>query len=192
MKLIFAIDPGCRQSAYVVWDGVKIQQMHLLPNEELRSHLKAWVTTWTPDKIVAIERMQCFGRPVGEEVFETCYMIGRLMEIVVPTGYERYCTDQVQLVSRIDVKNWHCHSSLARDPHIRQAMIDKYGKPGTKKKPGLITYGIHGDLWSAFAIATYVVESRHWTVPRMEQGPRPCQMVAAASTPTCPALGECQ
>lgn len=63
----------------------------------------------------------------------------------------------ITLVYRKDVKLHHCLSPRANDATIRQALIDKYGAPGTKSHPGL-TYGLSQDMWSAFAIAAYYNE----------------------------------
>jgi hypothetical protein len=44
--------------------------------------------------------------------------------------------------------------------NVRQALLDKYGAPGTKKAPGL-TYGISSHVWAAFALATYYTENNY-------------------------------
>ena len=55
-----------------------------------------------------------------------------------------------------------CGSMGAKDPHIAQALIDRYarGQPnrgkGTKVAPGFF-YGFRADMWAAMAVAaTYV------------------------------------
>jgi hypothetical protein len=71
------------------------------------------------------------------------------------------------------VKLHHCASAKAKDANIRQALIDKYGKPWTwnvldPNKPATgknrmkvegVTFGLHDDLWAAFALATYASET---------------------------------
>jgi hypothetical protein len=42
----------------------------------------------------------------------------------------------------------------AKDSNIRQALIDRFGEPGTKKVPGLL-YGIKKDEWSALALGVF-------------------------------------
>lgn len=139
---IAAIDPGPARSAMVIWDGAVIRARELLPSDELVAVLP---TLATGCDAVAIEVLQCFGMAVGAETFETAYIIGRLMErSPLP----------VQRVRRSDVKMHHCHSTRARDSNIRQALIDRFGPPGTKRSPGLL-YGLKADLWSAMAIAAY-------------------------------------
>jgi hypothetical protein len=96
--------------------------------------------------VVACEHIQCFGLPVGAEVFECAYWIG---------DFRCSCKNKGTLflpVYRSEVKMHFCHSMRAKDANIRMVLIDRLGAPGTKKNPGP-TYGIKGDIWSALAIA---------------------------------------
>jgi hypothetical protein len=45
----------------------------------------------------------------------------------------------------------------AKDPNVRQALLDKIGPVGTKKNPGPL-YGVSGHGWSALAVAVYASE----------------------------------
>ena len=50
-----------------------------------------------------------------------------------------------------------CGHPRAKDPNIRQALLDRFGPGrekalGTKKAPGAL-YGIKGDEWAALAVA---------------------------------------
>ena len=72
--MILAIDPGTRESAYVLLrkDGTpevfgKVENLDLL--DFMPSHRKAHCV---------IEMLASFGMPVGAEVFETVYWIGSL------------------------------------------------------------------------------------------------------------------
>jgi len=147
---VFAIDPGTTESAYVQWDSVqrKILLMNIRPNTELLSFM-SWRLRPKTD-VIAIEMVASYGMPVGKEVFETVLWIGRF--------YERSEKEPL-LVYRRDVKLHHCGNARAKDANIRQALIDKYGAPGTKREPGL-TYGLKSHLWSAFALATFVSETQ--------------------------------
>jgi hypothetical protein len=58
----------------------------------------------------------------------------------------------VSRIPRLKVKLHLCHDSRAKDANIRAALIDRFGKPGTKKNPGAL-YGVTRDLWSALAVA---------------------------------------
>jgi len=146
---VLALDPGTHESAYVHWsdaDGGRIMAAGILPNDEMLATVMLGVEADT----IGIEMVACYGMAVGKEVFETCVWIGRFVE---------RCTQTPQLIYRRDVKLHHCNSAKAKDANIRQALIDKYGAPGTKKQPG-VTYGLKSHLWAAFAIATFLTETQ--------------------------------
>lgn len=144
-ETILAIDPGTAKSQWLLWwpDG-KLTSEHT-PNAVLASQLR---DGYFDGRAVAIEMMASYGMPVGKEVFETCYYIGALMEICGQRGL------RVIPVYRSEAKIALCGSARAKDPNVRQALIDIFGKAGTKKEPGG-TYGISGHAWSALAIAWY-------------------------------------
>jgi hypothetical protein len=147
-RTISAIDPGPAESAIVQWTGKGLIYAGIHPNDYVLRQLREGCF----DGLWAVEMVACYGMPVGKEVFETCLMIGRIQEIA-----SNRCLD-CRLVTRHQVKIHHCHSARAKDSNIRQALVDKYGEPGTKKDPGK-TYGLKSHLWSAFAVATFVSET---------------------------------
>lgn len=144
--MITAIDPGTHESAILTLSNGFVGSPEIMSNERLLDHARNGVFNGE----VAIEMIACYGMAVGREVFETCLIIGRLIEIfhsnIVP----------VRMVYRRDVKIHLCGTMKAKDANIRQALIDKYGAPGTKKNPGK-TYGVSSHLWSALAIADYAI-----------------------------------
>lgn len=147
-SMILAIDPGTEISAYVVWDGTRVIDYDMLPNHGIIDGLASWHGI----EAVVIEGVACYGMPVGKEVFSTCIWIGRFWQATVYAGMA------AQLVYRQEIKLHHCGSARAKDSNVRQALIDRFGPPGTKKQMGL-TYGLSGHLWSAFAIATYATDT---------------------------------
>lgn len=144
MKTILAIDPGPESSQVLTWQNGRVADTSHMDNGELLRYIRgsakheSWFT-------VAIEMIACYGMPVGKEVFETCYIIGRLIEI---------CDGKIPVtrVYRKDVKLALCGTARAKDANVRQALIDLLGPPGTKKAPGP-TYGVSGHGWSCLAIA---------------------------------------
>jgi hypothetical protein len=60
--------------------------------------------------------------------------------------------DSAKLVYRRDVKLHVCGSPKAKDPNIRQALIDLLGPAGTKRAPGP-TYGVRSHAWAALGVA---------------------------------------
>lgn len=163
--LVLAIDPGNEESAWLVYDsaGENIVAFSKEDNSSLRSRIDVMMSNGrqrmfshsptepaiAPD-VLAIEMVQSFGMSVGQTVFETCVWIGRFIEAWEPAASN--------CVYRMEVKMHLCHSSRATDSNIRQALIDRFGPPGTKKAPGK-TYGISADIWSALAIAVTYAET---------------------------------
>lgn len=144
------LDPGTNQTAYAIWDGHKIESAIFL-NDAMRVFIEH--ESCDAADVFAIENIASYGMSVGQEVFETCIWIGRFFELFL-----RLTGNNPTLVFRKDIKMYHCFTTKAKDSNIRQALIDKYGKPGTKKAPG-VTHGLSKDRWAAFAGATYVFET---------------------------------
>lgn len=157
--MILAIDPGCTESGYVAVlphfgsRAADIVESGVVPNRQIRDRIDAFFRDAAPlPARVAIEHFQNMGMVVGREVFESVHWAGRF--------YER-CEDgwntAPQLVYRTKVKLHLCGNPRAKDANIRQALIDRFGVPGTKKNPGG-TYGVKSHAWSALAVAAYAID----------------------------------
>jgi len=145
MKSILALDPGPEQTAFFRICGI-YWSWDIRSNEDILSLLDFKAIGF----IVACEEIASFGMPVGAETFETVRWEGEFRHACRLTGIE------FRPVKRLQIKMHHCKSARASDSNIRQALVDRFGKHGTKKNPGRI-YGIHGkDIWSAFAIAVWM------------------------------------
>lgn len=157
---ILAIDPGNKQSAYVVLeerrvDVARIGARGILPNETVLDIISRSVNAVDDEgchdiDAVVIEMIQCFGMAVGAEVFETVFWIGRFFE-ASPVHAHR--------VNRMEVKMHLCGHPRAKDPNIRQALIDKLGAPGKKSQPGP-TFGISADMWAALGVGVTWLETK--------------------------------
>ena len=154
MGTILAIDPGNMESGYVLveHDGQEIRKVldvGKVPNGEMYS-----VFFSTYDHL-AIEMVAGMGMPVGQEVFDTCFWIGRFWEFATLYGVSH----PPQKIFRREEKLYLCGRASAKDVNIRQALVDRYapGEPnygkGTKKNPGFF-YGFAADMWAAMAVAT--------------------------------------
>jgi len=139
---ILAIDPGPEMSAFVVWDGTRVHERNYVDNPVMLPYLAL------PNffDLLAIEKIESYGMAVGASTFDTCYWIGRFDPL-----------SAALLVPRREIKLHLCHSARAKDANVRQALIDRFGKPGTKKSPGPL-YGIASHLWSALAVAVTVYD----------------------------------
>ncbi len=155
---ILAIDPGPVESAYVYYgvDRGVPREWAKLENGVLLPRLHGWLNV--NSNALAIEMVASYGMAVGATVFETCVWAGRFIQQWVITGQEEPIR-----VYRKDVKLHLCHSMRAKDPNVRQALIDRYGGKeaaiGKKATPGVL-YGLSGDCWAALAVAVTVAETR--------------------------------
>lgn len=147
-QLILAVDPGNEFSAYVIVENdlSRVVDKGKVENGVLLRKIEDEFLS-LPIEYAAIEMVACYGMPVGREVFETCLMIGRLIESV-----QRDLGLEPDLVYRKDEKICLCGSMKAKDSNIRQALIDRFGEVGTKKSPGYF-YGFKKDIWAAMAVA---------------------------------------
>lgn len=145
--MVFAIDPGNIESAYVVIDDdYKPVEFGKVPNNELRAILRAEKR----DCHVVIEMIDSYGMAVGKDVFETCLWIGRFTEVAI----QYFGT--VNYIYRKEEKINLCGSMKAKDTNIRQALIDRFGIVGTQKSKGWF-YGFKADIWAAYAVGvTYL------------------------------------
>lgn len=135
---VLAIDPGNEVSAFLLYENGNILQFGIEENSELLTALAEIEADH-----LAIEMVASYGMAVGKTVFDTVFWIGRFVQ-KWPGIFTR--------VYRKDVKIHLCNSMRAKDGNIRQALIDRFGPPGTKANKGG-TYGISKDVWSALAIA---------------------------------------
>jgi hypothetical protein len=138
---ILALDPGPKQTGLVVFDGSAVLTADVLPNEAVLTLLQKPTQA---DRILAIEKIEAMGMAVGAETFETVHWSGRF--------YQAWLGAKVMRITRRQVKLYLCGNMRAKDPNIRQALIDLLGAPGTKKAPGP-TYGVTSHAWSALAVA---------------------------------------
>ena len=89
---------------------------------------------------------------VGDDSLQTLIWTGRFQQ------WARN-PEAVILVKRSAVKLHLCGSARAKDPNVRQALIDRLGAPGTKKNPGP-TYGVSSHGWAALAVAVTALETK--------------------------------
>ena len=152
--MILAIDPGSTESGYVLLDSnLEPIEKGKVKNEILLEDIKSdrfWYKSYDEEDHIAIERIACYGMPVGVEVFDTCIWIGRFIQ-AIPNGIEP------KFIYRKDEKLNLCQSMKARDSNIIQALVDRFapgeknhGK-GTKKNPSWF-YGFSKDIWQAYAV----------------------------------------
>lgn len=152
MATILAIDPGTKESGWVIYRDGKVSDSGVDTNEDLLQVVSHIHRTGVPR--LAIEMVASYGMAVGKEVFETVRWIGRMQQ----AWFE---PEEVKLIYRKDVKLHLCGSPKAKDTNIRQALIDKFGGPeaiGNKKNPGPL-HGVKSHAWAALAVAVTALEA---------------------------------
>lgn len=145
--MILAIDPGTEESAFVMLtqpgDTFRILDKGKVGNLTLLSTIRNM--DFRSDDHFVIEMVASYGMAVGKTTFETVFWIGRFWEAALGAGRME------RLYRKKDVCMHLCQSTKAKDANIRQALIDRFGEPGTKNNPGLL-YGVSKDIWSALAV----------------------------------------
>lgn len=145
MTTILAIDPGTRESGVVLFDGLMVLDCAIEPNAEVLERLRHY-----PNSTIAIERFEARGMPMADDSIETVLWTGRFIQA------SQYPAS-VLLIRRREIKLALCGSARAKDPNVRQALIDRLGAPGTKKAPGP-TYGVTSHGWAALAVAVVAAD----------------------------------
>jgi hypothetical protein len=141
--IVLAIDPGPTRSAWCLYGpGTEALDFGTEDNPVI---LAESLSRYVVDCVV-IEKVESFGMAVGAEVFETVFWSGRFAERASMVGL------RVDRIGRKAVKLHLCGTHRAKDPNIRQALVDRFGDKGTKAHPGFL-YGVSGDVWSALAVA---------------------------------------
>lgn len=150
---ILGIDPGPKQSGWVLWDTIyhRVEGYGHQDNEDVKQII------YIPDRIidtVAIEMITGYGVVSGDDTFNTCRWVGIFEEAA---RVSRQIISRIYLVPRKEVKRVLCGNTTTNDKYVRQALIDRYGDQGTKKNPGPL-YGIAGHTWAALAVAVVAGE----------------------------------
>lgn len=153
MTIVAACDPGPQQSGIVVWDGQKILAHEIADSPTVRQRIADW-GRWAKPPLFVIERIECYGMPVGKDTFQTVYESGRFIE----------CAERANvpciLMPRRDVKLHICGTPRAKDSNILTALVDrfadrslygKYGK-GTSGNKGPF-FGCKSHTFAALALA---------------------------------------
>jgi hypothetical protein len=150
--IITGIDPGPTESGVVRFDFATnvLVDSYIIDNDSLIKRIEIIVKI---SDVIVFEKIASLGMAVGADVFETVFWTGRLFERINPDICIR------DRITRHEVKINICHSARAKDSNIRQALIDRFGKQGTKKNPGVL-YGMKTHLWPALAVAATYYDTK--------------------------------
>lgn len=148
---MLGLDPGTTHSAILDFTGERVTWAKYMPNDALLTMIRNSGEALR-GKSLAVEYIQCQGRIVGKETFDTCIFIGRVVEAAGMRGAT------VIPVYRNDVKLHLCGTMRGiKDSNVSQALRDKYGgKEEAKRRfPGVTSH-----LWQALAVADYALTRR--------------------------------
>jgi hypothetical protein len=154
MSALLSIDPGTDKSGWVILEDGRVSNSDVSPNAGVLELVSRW------KEGLAIEMIAGMGMAVGQTTFDTCVWIGRFQQAY-------FQPDAVQFVYRRDVKLHLCGNSSAKDPNIRQALLDMFPRTGGGKTPQIgiksapgPLYGISSHAWSALAVAVTATAQR--------------------------------
>lgn len=140
--MILGIDPGPAESAYCQIGGYEIIASDKVNNDVLFDTIE-----WHNISHVAVESIQSYGMAVGRSVFETCYMVGRVIQRCIDQGIP------YTLYPRQEYARAICGTAKISDAILRQALLLRFG--GDKKGEPLYLLKGASDKRSAFAVAAY-------------------------------------
>lgn len=149
-KRIIGIDPGTITSGIVIYDPV-LRSVLLadgkMANEGVKQVVHSYGRAGGGEVAVHMEVVKAiYSGHVGMETIQTIRFTGALAQLCVES--------HVPLVelSPQEVKDRLCNAPSAKDPAVRQALIDLLGPVGTKKNPGPC-FGVSSHAWRALAVA---------------------------------------
>lgn len=142
---VLAVDPGTMESGWVLIRDGRIAYAAVSSNERMLEIIAS-----NAADVLAIEKIESYGMPVGAEIFETVFWSGRFAQVWRDPK-------AVRRVPRKTVKLHLCGSQRAKDANIKQALIDRIGPQGSKKAPGP-TFGVKSHAWAALAVAVTVLD----------------------------------
>ena len=153
-NVVFAIDPGPTQSAWMLfkWDlGRPILHMGIDENQDvLASAMHGYRGMQCAiEKVVPYYGNAKNPRIIGQSTIDTAMWIGRFMQA--------WGSEMTTLMPYREISMHLCGCAGATDPALHQALIDRFGgtmraAKGLKKTPGPL-YGVKTHLWNALGVA---------------------------------------
>jgi hypothetical protein len=163
MNWILAIDPGPSTSGVILAEDSNPPAIVMadpkMNNDDILLALSE--NQWQADTLL-IEQVESYGMAVGADVFETVYQSGQFAH-----AWKTRTTSEAVRIPRKRVKLTLCQSMRAKDPNIRQAIIDRYPPTGGGRCPQIGNKAMPGPLrhvashaWSALALIITYIDNR--------------------------------
>ena len=123
-KRILCIDPGSRITGWVILDRrpgalPELVDQGNTPTPAFLEWLRGHDELGLHQAVIEHVGHYGTGMSAGADVFETCILIGRIVEILRPLPIEK--------VRRQSIKTQLCGRATAKDSNVRQALIDRWG-----------------------------------------------------------------
>jgi hypothetical protein len=185
-EYILGLDPSNKATAYCLIElpSLKPIAFGFMEADEMLNYVEKLPKEYNGYNVhLAIEGIENLGMTVGKTVFDTCMLVGRLLERGYLAGrlneetliaededifgepiYDEWIVGgdyykDIKLIYRRQEKMNLCGTMCSKDKDIRQALIDRFargvpnGGKGSKAEQGWF-YGFRADIWSAYAVAT--------------------------------------
>lgn len=163
LSLTLAIDPGTRESGWVLYDPREpkhpLREFAKEPNPIIFKRLiEGYFSRREQYPDIVIEHFVSYGRILADDSLETiCWATRFETAAWFTTGHVPH------LVTRRWVKSYICDDHRANDAAIRRALTERFGPDrkravGMKANPGPL-YGLKADCWQALAVAITYCET---------------------------------
>ena len=139
MNILFCIDPGPDSSGWALLkkadednpglfeEKYEVLEHGVFPNDLIKKEMRRFSGTF---KSVVIERIQSYGKAVGDTTFDTCIQVGRFAEYA-----ETVLQDEVFLIKRQIVKMHLCGAGNVKKSEVQQAAKNCFEPSGGGKDP---------------------------------------------------------
>lgn len=117
-RCILGIDPGPKESAFVLFDGVRTLDSGHVENEHLLDFLQKG--KFSREYFVVIEQAESFGSlttKAAKQILETVFWSGRFAQ----------AAELFDLLPRKKIKKHLFGTIIGGDPEIRQALMQRFG-----------------------------------------------------------------
>ena len=153
--IIFGVDPGTKKSGWCWMDLDKDFGVQAIAfGHDLNRTVIGTMVNLGKDKgelVTGYEFVKSYGRAVGEDVFRTAYMCGRVREACESFGpFHEPVRPEI-------VRHFTGRTNLPK-PEVRKVLLSRFGGENAKNKTGLL-HGITNHAWDALAVCMYLCES---------------------------------
>jgi hypothetical protein len=154
---IFGVDPGPKKSGWCyldTTDGIKISFGHDWNGAVITRLLEL------SPAVLGYEWIQNYGGVVGEDVFRTCYMCGRLREAFKALYFHEPTRPQI-------IKHFTGRTNLPK-PEVRRVLRSRFEGHNAE-----LLRGITNHAWDALAVCIYLYEDvygydkTYWGINRL-------------------------